>query len=292
MNDSFAMSSSGGSYTVSFLDDTCTSTLSATASLAPGASADVCVRVEVPAAASDGEVNTSTVVATSVGDPSVSASATVKTIAVGTDTTTLLVDGDGNAPDVQSYYATALTDAGVQFSTWDLSSDSDIPLSYMQAFSNIVWFTGNSYPGPVTPYEAKLSSFLDGGGHLFMSGQDILDQAAGTTAFVQNYLHIDWDGSETQNDKPTDNVTAVGGTLTEGLGTVALDHDVLGAAYEDQITPIAPAVTIFTDDASQPNGLSYTDGYKVVFLAFPFEAYGSASDKATLMTDVMTFFGP
>ena len=82
------------------------------------------------------------------------------------------------------------------------------------------------------------------------------------------------------------------GTLTDGLGTVPLDHSVLNAAYEDQITPLAPAVSIFTDDASQTNGLSYTDGYKVVFLAFPFEGYGSATDKATLMADVFTFFGP
>ena len=37
-----------------------------------------------------------------------------------------------------------------------------------------------------------------------MSGQDILDQAAGTTAFVHDYLHITWDGTETQNDKSTD----------------------------------------------------------------------------------------
>ena len=34
-----------------------------------------------------------------------------------------------------------------------------------------------------------------------MSGQDILDQAAGTTDFVHDYLHIDWDGTEIQNDK-------------------------------------------------------------------------------------------
>ena len=34
-----------------------------------------------------------------------------------------------------------------------------------------------------------------------MSGQDILDQAAGTTAFVHDYLHIAWDGTEVQNDK-------------------------------------------------------------------------------------------
>lgn len=290
--DSYTMSSSGGTYTVSFLDASCTTPLTATASLVPGASEDVCVRVDVPLGAPNGEVNSATVIATSVGNPAVSASATVKTIAVGADVNTLLVDGDGNIPDVQSYYATALTSAVIPFSTWDLAADSNIPLSYMQAFDNIVWFTGNSYPGPILPYESKIASFLDGGGHLFMSGQDILDQAAGTTTFAHDYLHVDWDGSEIQNDIFTNTVTAVSGTLTDGLGTVALDHSVLGAAYEDQITPISPAVTIFTDDTSEPNGLSYTNGYKVVFIAFPFEAYGSATDKATLMTDVFTFFGP
>ena len=32
-------------------------------------------------------------------------------------------------------------------------------------------------------------------------------------------------------------------------------------------------------------------GYKVVFLAFPFEAYGSAADKAALMGRALTWFG-
>jgi len=248
--------------------------------------------VDVPAGASNGEVNSATVTATSVGDPTVSASSTVNTIAVGADTDTLLVDGDGNIPDVQSYYTDALTAAGVSFNIWDLNTDSNIPLSYMEAFNNIVWFTGNVWPDPVVPYEAKLTAFLDGGGHLFMSGQDILDQNAGTHAFAHDYLHVDWDGSETQNDIFTDNINAVAGTLTDGLGQVPLDHTVLNAAYEDQITPINGAVTIFTDDASAANGLSYTDGYKVVFIAFPFEGYGTAVEKADLMSRVLTFFGP
>jgi uncharacterized repeat protein (TIGR01451 family) len=289
--DSYAMSSAGGSYTVSFFDDTCTLPLTTTSSLAPGASDDVCVRVDVPAGASNGEVNTATVTATSAADPGVSASAEVKTIAVGADTDTLLVDGDANIPDVQSYYTTALTDAGVSFNVWDLAADSNIPSSYMQAFDNIVWYTGNVWPDPIVPYEARLTAFLDGGGNLFMSGQDILDQTAGTHTFAHDYLHIDWDGSETQNDIITTEVHDVAGTLTQGLGDVTLDHSVLDAAYEDQITPINGAVTIFTDDASEANGLSYTDGYKVVFLAFPFEGYGGAGDQTDLMTRVMTFFG-
>jgi uncharacterized repeat protein (TIGR01451 family) len=291
-SDSYNMSYSGGTYSVSFLDDTCTSTLATTASVAPGASTDVCVRVDVPAGASNDEVNTATVIATSVGDPTVSGSATVKTIAVGANTTTLLVDGDGNIPDVQSYYSTALTDAGIAFSTWDLSADSDIPLSYMEAFQNIVWFTGNVWPGPMLPYETKLIAYLDGGGNLFLSGQDILDQSAGTTTFAHDYLHVDWDGSEAQNDKATNNINDVIGTLTDGLGTVPLDHNVLNAAYEDQITPIGPAVAIFTDDASQPDGLSFAGGYKVVFISFPMEGYGTAAQKADLMTRVFSYFGP
>jgi len=291
-SDSYNLSYSGGTYTVSLLDASCTSALAVTSSLTPGSSADVCVRVDVPANAPNSEVNTSTIIATSVTDPAVSGSAEVVAIAVGTDTNTLLVDGDGNIPDVQSYYTDALTSVGVSFNVWDLSTDSNIPLSYMQAFDNIVWFTGNVWPDPVVPYEARLTAFLDNGGHLFMSGQDILDQSAGTHPFVHDYLHIDWDGSETQNDVFTNNINAVSGTLTDGLGSVPLNHDVLNAAYEDQITPINGALAIFTDDTAVSNGLSYTDGYKVVFLAFPFEGYGSVTDKAALMTNVFTFFGP
>src|SRR5256886_4044097 len=124
-----------------------------------------------------------------------------------------------------------------------------------------------------------------------MSGQDILDQAAGTTLFVQNYLHIDWDGSETQNDKETASVHGVAGSLTDGIGAVPIDHSVLGAAFEDQITPSDGASQIFTDDTSATDALSFNGTYKVVFLAFPLEAYGTAAQKANLVTRVMTFFG-
>ncbi len=125
-----------------------------------------------------------------------------------------------------------------------------------------------------------------------MSGQDILDQAAGTTTFVHDYLHVTWDGTEIQNDKPTANVHGVAGSpVTNGIGAVPLDHSVLGAAFEDQTTPNGGALVAFTDDTAQPNGLSFSGTYKVVFLAFPLEAYGTAAEKADLVTRVKTFFG-
>jgi hypothetical protein len=214
----------------------------------------------------------------------------VTTVAVTKDT--LLVDEDGNAPNVQSYYADALKANGIDFSTRDLATDPTFPIGFLNAYKNVYWFTGNSYPAPITRYEGALKSFLDGGGHLFMSGQDILDQAAGTTAFVHDYLHITWDGSETQNDKATAAVHGVAGNaVTNGIGAIPLDHSVLNAAFEDRITPNGTATPAFTDDTSATDALTFSGTYKVVFLAFPMEAYGTAADKSELVRRVQAFFG-
>jgi hypothetical protein len=86
--------------------------------------------------------------------------------------------------------------------------------------------------------------------------------------------------------------------VTTGIGAVPLDHSVLlNNEFEDQITPNGTAQGAFTDDTSTPtkpvyDGLSYSGSYKVVFLAFPFEEYGTAAQQADLVTRVKNFFGP
>jgi uncharacterized repeat protein (TIGR01451 family) len=287
---SYAVDASGGGWPAAVYDATCATPMTSTPTVEPGDSVDVCVKVDVPAGAADNATNDTTLTATSSADPSVTGSATLTTIAVATDT--LLVDEDTNDPvDSAPYYEDALDASNVDYGYWDLASDPQVPESYLEAHTNIVWFTGNSYPAPIGPYESELSAFLDGGGRLLMSGQDILDQAAGTTPFVQNYLHIDWDGTEVQNDKATNAVHGVSGSpVTDGIGDVPIDHSVLDAAFEDQVTPIAPAAAAFTDDNARTDALTVADGgYKVVFLAFPMEAYGSAAQKADLMDRVITW---
>jgi uncharacterized repeat protein (TIGR01451 family) len=301
-DDAYVMSSTGSAagFAVSFLDSTCTTPLASdtTPTVASGASTDVCVRVHVDLGATGDSI--ATVTATSTSDSTVASSGTVKTIGVGPNDA-LIVDEDANAPDVQQYYTDALTAAGVPYEVWDLGADgTTLPQAFLLDFKTVFWFTGNSYPDPIGPYESELSTFLDGGGHLFMSGQDILDQAAGTAPFFSNYIHLSWDGSETQNDKATATVTGVAGNpVTNGIGTIPLDHSVLGANFEDEVTPIGGALPAFMDDGtatgtSAPDALTYDNGagsYKVVFLAFPMEAYGSATDKSDLVTRTMSFFG-
>jgi len=289
--DSYALSTAG-SWPATTYDATCTTPLTSTASVAPGGGTDVCVKVSVPATAANDATNDTTLTATSSADSAVKGSATLTTIAVAVDT--LVVDEDLGGPNVESFYTDALTANGTPFSRWDLAADPVLPRTYLTAHKTVVWFTGNVYPAPITPYEADLKAFLDGGGKLFMSGQDVLDQAAGTTAFVHDYLHIAWDGTETQNDKATAAVHGVAGNpVSDGIGAVTLDHSVLNATFEDEVTPIAPATAAFTDDSAAADALTVADGpYKVVFLAFPFEAYGTATDKSDLIARTLTFFGP
>jgi uncharacterized repeat protein (TIGR01451 family) len=297
--DSYNVTAAGGTFPATVYASNCTTALTTTPSIVAGGTVNLCVKVSVPPSATDGTSSTTTVTATSVGSPTVSASASIITIAV--TVSTLLVDEDGNAPDVNSAYTTALNTAGVKFDTWDLNANPNLPAKYLAAFNNVVWFTGTSYPGPILPYETSLKAYLDGGGHLFLSGQDILDQAAGTTPFVANYLHVTWDGSENQNDRPTGTVTGVTtNPVTTGIGAITLDATD-GAPFMDQITPNGGALTAFMDDGShdvaprtgpQPDALTFSGAYKVVFLAFPFEEYGTAAQKADLVKRVMAFFGP
>jgi uncharacterized repeat protein (TIGR01451 family) len=289
-NDSYNVSATG-TYASSVFASDCTTPLTTTSTLIAGASQDVCVKVTVPGSGVQGDSSVTTVTATSVASPAVTASTTLQTFAV--TASTLLVDGDGNAPDVQSAYTTALTTSGTPYGVWDLATDPTLGIGLLAAYDNVVWYTGNGYPGPLLPYEGALQAFLDGGGNLFLNGQDLLDQAAGTTSFVHDYLHISWDGTEAQNDKATATVNGVSGNaVTDGIGAITLDHSVLGATFEDRITPNGTATGAFTDDSGATDALNVDTGtYKVVFLAFPFEAYGTAAQKADLMSRVIAYFG-
>ena len=300
-DDSYTFStSSTAGWTMTVMDATCTSTLSGSLAVSSGASGTVCVKVDIPdSGVSESSPDAESVTATSVGDPTVSSTLNLTSIPVTTKA--LVVDEDGNAPNVQSYYTTALTTAGVTHAVWDLAADKDLGAQYLSAHSEAYWFTGGSYPGPLLPYEGLLKGYLDGGGHLFVSGEDLLDQAAGQTSFVSTYLHINWDGTEAQNDKATATFTGVPSSAIGGTFGAVTKNQVPGLCVcEDEITPISPATAQFMDDGAaagspQPDALAVTDSsggatYKVVFLAFPFEEFGNAGDQAALMTNVDNFF--
>src|SRR4051794_6189129 len=298
--DSYTVSADSG-WSTSLFESDCTTPVSTTSEVDRGASVTLCAQVTVPNDAAAGSRNTATLTAKSVADATVTDTAELVTVPAASDT--LVVDQDGSrpgggAPDAQAAYVDALTAAGHAPDVWDVTQDGTLSQEFLNAHPNVYWETGISYPDPLAPYEAKLQAFLDAGNSLFVSGQDILDQEAGTADFVKNYLHITWDGSPTQNDKPTVDVNGIDGTpIGDQLGSLPLNQPAEYDQFEDEITPNNGAEAQFKDDSAEPNALAVTDSttglhtFKVVFFAFPFENMGTADDRAEVMTRVASYLG-
>jgi uncharacterized repeat protein (TIGR01451 family) len=304
-DDTFAVAAtSANHWTTSVLQADCTTAVPAAGTpVASGGTATVCVKVAIPATGvTETQPDAETVTVTSTGGPGVSKELALTTLPV--TTTALVVDGDGNAPDVQSHYTSALTAAQVSFAVWDLSASRALGLQYLSAHRDAYYFSGSGYPGPLAPYEALFQGYLDHGGNLLVSGIDILDQAAGTTPFVHDYLHVAWDGSESRNDKGTATVSGEpGSALGNGLTSTPLVRISGLCACEDETVPVLPATVQFRDDgvaagSPQPDGIAVTDtsvatgkNYRVVFLGFPLEEFGAAADQVTLAGKVNAYFG-
>jgi subtilisin family serine protease len=101
----------------------------------------------------------------------------------------LLVDDDGG-DTFETYYTEALQSLGFTPDVYAVALNSDgPPLSALSQYKLVIWFTGGEYRNTLTAADqADLASYLDNGGRLFVSGQDI-GYDIGSSAFYQNYLH-------------------------------------------------------------------------------------------------------
>lgn len=217
----------------------------------------------------------------------------------------LIVDDDAGGP-FETYYQAAVAAAGRSF----LTVTTPPTAAQMAMFETVVWLTGNDYTSTLTATDqAELAAYLDGGGRLFISGQDIGFNIR-THAFYADYLHAAY---------VQDNV-GLRGCLGDPASSVGAGFafDIKGGtgannqAYPSEIDPIYPARTAFLyDPAVLPSGLvnhdlgkgqieataiqsSGTAGltvdtgvYKLVYFAFGFEAIATEYDRTGVMARVL-----
>ncbi len=248
-----------------------------------------------------------------------------------------VADGGGyNAPYMphgtawyQPYYAHALAALGYRYDTWDVWLRGDPGSAVLDRYRTgaVVWAA--PYWGRVTDSGSdsigQLKAYLDGGGRLFITGQNIaqsLSQWSGG-GFLADYLHA----TLQQEDTGLYAVTGVpGDPIGDGLALNLSGGDGANDQYsKDEIDPVAPAQVVFTyrvgtvlaeplapaqtppppGDASDaapaaPAGIigSGTAGlrvdtgvYKVVYFAFGFEAISRAADRAAVMGRVLDWLG-
>ena len=212
-----------------------------------------------------------------------------KLIVAGADI--LLVDDDGGANFDSLYFLPALATTGKTTTVWDRSSTA-LSGEILRNFDLVVWNCGLAYPTVDASDQAAIAEYLDNGGNLFISGQDIgwelYDQGGANVVFYNNYLHATYVNDDT-NDMTLDGVP---GTFTEGLAlNISGGDGANNQAYPSDIDPRGSfASAILTYSASQNGAIMADTGvHRVVYLAFGYEGINNATDRATLMQGIIGF---
>lgn len=192
----------------------------------------------------------------------------------------LLVDDDDNLPNYREIYTSALGFHGATYDLWDVSIEqADPPVSLLSQYQAVIWFSGNAFnevstgpplAGPDEDGEAALSTYLDGGGKLYLSALHYLLDRGGNpfvaTPFMTDYLGLDSASLNVAHE------TVQGEGIFSALGPWGLSYP--WPLRTDVVTPDVTAETVFsyvTDDSGA--GLMKDTGtYRAIFTPWPFEA--------------------
>jgi len=217
----------------------------------------------------------------------------------------LIVDDDGGDA-YETFYEQAVAAAGRSYLTVTTAPTA----ATMALFESVIWLTGDDYTTTLsTTDQTEIAAFLDGGGRLFMSGQDI-GYDIYTTTFYTNYLHAQY----VQDDV---NLGGVLGVETNPVG-FGFTFDIKGGtgannqAYPSEINPVSPATAAFVynpavpaasstankvvKDQVSPNaitqsgtaGLTFDNGtYKLVYFAFGFEGIADGATRNDVMDRIL-----
>lgn len=201
----------------------------------------------------------------------------------------LLIVDDDAGQDYETYYQDAVAAAGKFAGTL---APENVSIELALSFPQIIWLTGNDYSTTLTTENMTLlSAFLDNGGSLFLSGQDI-GYDINSDPFYADYIHANYLNDDT-------NGTVVTGVADDPI-TSGLSLNITGGdgannqLYPSEIEAINGATPIFHyGSTTQQAGLRVnTEVYKLVYLAFGFEAVNNAADRHLLMANVLNWLDP
>ena len=255
-----------------------------TATVAPGARQ--LVRVDIQPLVTAG-VGTMTVTTTSRADPADTWTRAVKLIS---GIPVLSVDNDGGYT-YETYFSAALDASGRAYAAWDRIVDGEISAAQLGHFDIVVWNAGFAYPPFSADDRTAMGAYLDGGGRLFLSGQDVgwamcdaMSPFAGpeTIAGYNTYLGADY----LSDDSGDLIVTGLDG---DPIGDELSFKLMGGTGADNQISPDLVAARegaagFVLYSADEVAAVHYESGaFRVVYLAYGFEGQDSESSRFTLM---------
>ncbi len=208
----------------------------------------------------------------------------------------LIIDDDLGA-DFEKYYKAACDSNGVLYHLYSVQTAGSPSAETLMHYPVVFWFTGNDDSTTLTSADvAGLTTFLNSGRSLMLSGQNIAQDLAGQS-FLTEYLHAELVSE------------SIGRPYMVGLGPDPITRGetiVLAGAggannarHTDGIRPLGGALgsAFFKDhpDTTTYGIIRFSGSYRLVFFSVPFEAIDHATSrylqKWTLVRRILEYFG-
>jgi subtilisin family serine protease len=191
----------------------------------------------------------------------------------------LLVDDDGNE-DFEKYYHTALKGLHCAYEEWNVFTNGS-PATMLENYDTVIWFcglTGEKTATLTTSDRTALRTFLDNGGQLFISGQDIgwdlcdagtSDNQFSTSNgesknFYENYLFAKYLNDDTNKR----NISGFPGDPISDLLSFTIDTPGNGYEYPSEISALDQALPVFKYNAGEIAAIRYAGTSRIVYFAF------------------------
>ena len=132
----------------------------------------------------------------------------------------LLLDDDTGARNVDTLYSKSISKLGYFHDRYDRSQRGAPDTTLLKSYSAVIWLCEWAFPSLDSMDRAALRTYLDRGGNLYLSGQDIgwdladptgAQYGADALAFYQDYLHATYGGDHS-------GITAILGTASDPIG--------------------------------------------------------------------------
>lgn len=179
---------------------------------------------------------------------------------------------------------------GIGFDYYSVQTSGSPSANKLKEYQLVIWFTSNDSSTTLTTIDqSNLQSYLDNGGYLWISGQDI-GYDINTTSFYGNYLH-----AVHQARSVTDNryISGVSGEIFEGkryfigAGAGSGQYD-----YPSDIDANTGAAVIlnYYDNSSYGAAIKYNGTHKVIYCAFNWEAMDDEIDRMDSLNRSINWF--
>ncbi len=209
------------------------------------------------------------------------------------DPEVLLIDDDDFGA-YESRYQRALEGSHLAYRMWQVVPDGPVEADLINSYDAVVWFTSDMQPGIKgttlsSDEELLLAGYLDGGGSLFLSSQDYLnEEEAGLSDFAAGYLHL---GGRFLNTAATGVTGVSADPIGDGMVFDPLLYDYPNTS--DSVFPDPSAARVFTvtgggaGAATRYPASAESTAFRTVFFAFPFEAIPTGGVHPGTRSEVM-----